>query len=292
MGININTIKVFNLLNKEEVNFGDVINLGRQRLYLKPSRLLKELKKTNINENKINNFNSLLPIDYADDLIKLYGAKKIDSIDYSDYEGAKIVWDLNTPIPEKLKHNYDLVIDGGTLEHVFNFPMAIKNSIDMIKPGGNFTSITCCNNLAGHGFYQFSPELFFKIFSRKNGFEKCDIFIAINNRLETKSIWYKVKSPDEVKDRVTFRNYRKTEIIVIARRSKEEKFSFNPSGIYQSDYIRSWDSKETLNSKKLKRCILKKCLSFLKVKSKNLLLNGSPNFNYKFFNKFYYRHYK
>lgn len=288
MGININTIKVFNLLNKRGVNFGNVVTLGRQRLYLKPSRLLKELKNTNINKNKINNFRSLLPIDYADNLIKLYGGR-VDSIDYSDYEGAKIVWDLNTPIPEKLKCNYDLVIDGGTLEHVFNFPIAIKNAIDMIKPGGNFTSITCCNNLAGHGFYQFSPELFFKVFSRKNGFEKCDIFIAINNRFETKSVWYKVKSPDEVKDRVTFHNYKKTEIIVIAQRNKEKKFSFNPNGIYQSDYMRSWSSKDILNNKKLKRSTFKKCLSFLKDRSKNLLLNGSPNFNYRFFNKFDYR---
>ena len=35
----------------------------------------------------------------------------------------------------------------------------------------HFVRITPANNFFGHGFYQFTPELFFRIFSAANGFE-------------------------------------------------------------------------------------------------------------------------
>ena len=69
-----------------------------------------------------------------------------------------------------LKNKYTLVIDGGCLEHIFNFPVAIKNCMEMLQEGGHFIGITPANNLMGHGFYQFSPELYFRIFSKENGF--------------------------------------------------------------------------------------------------------------------------
>jgi hypothetical protein len=31
-------------------------------------------------------------------------------------------------------------------------------------------AVTPANNQMGHGFYQFSPELFFRVFSQENGY--------------------------------------------------------------------------------------------------------------------------
>ena len=62
---------------------------------------------------------------------------------------------------------FDVVYDGGTLEHVFNFPVALRNAMELLRPGGRlFTIHTCANNLCGHGFYQFSRELFYRTLSQ------------------------------------------------------------------------------------------------------------------------------
>ena len=44
------------------------------------------------------------------------------------------------------------------------------------------------NNNCGHGFWQFSPELF-KIYNKKNGFDNTEIFII---DLFDKNNWYQV----------------------------------------------------------------------------------------------------
>ena len=107
---------------------------------------------------------------YADSLFKKLGSNDLDILDYSNYENANVVQDLNKPINDKYKEKYSFVYDGGTLEHVFNFPNAIKNCMDLVKAGGYFCQATVANNLCGHGFYQFSPELYYRIFSEENGF--------------------------------------------------------------------------------------------------------------------------
>src|SRR5262249_39640930 len=99
------------------------------------------------------------------------GARAVFSMDVSAFEGATFIHDLNQPVGDELKQRFDLVYDGGTLEHVFNFPTALKNCMEMVRVGGRFFMHTVTNNWCGHGFYQFSPELFFRALSRDNGYE-------------------------------------------------------------------------------------------------------------------------
>ena len=108
--------------------------------------------------------------EYADALFRLLGCEDLDAIDYSDYEGAQLIQDLNVPIPDELKERYDLVYDGGTLEHVFNFPTALRNAMEMVRLGGTLVTSGPGNNYCGHGFYQFSPELYFRVFTPDNGY--------------------------------------------------------------------------------------------------------------------------
>src|ERR1700730_2098842 len=66
--------------------------------------------------------------EYADRFWKEFlDAKTQETLDYSAYEGASIVHDLNAPIPQSLKGRFDAVIEAGALEHIFNFPVAISN---------------------------------------------------------------------------------------------------------------------------------------------------------------------
>ena len=57
---------------------------------------------------------------------------------------------------------FNLAIDGGALEHVFNFPVAVANLMRLVKVEGAVYTQNPCNGLAGHGFCQFSPELMYR----------------------------------------------------------------------------------------------------------------------------------
>jgi hypothetical protein len=98
------------------------------------------------------------------------GIDEVVAVDASSYEGARLVHDLNTPIPVGHHSKYDLVIDGGTLEHVFNIPVALTSCMQALRAGGRYLGVNPVNNLVGHGFYQFSPEFYFRVFSSENGF--------------------------------------------------------------------------------------------------------------------------
>ena len=91
--------------------------------------------------------------------------------------------------------------------------------------------VTPANNFLGHGFYQFSPELFFRIFSDSNGFEleKMYLFFPYPD-----SPVYEVSDPLSVRDRVKFKNSEETFLFYIAKRvSIKPIFQNTPQ---QSDY--------------------------------------------------------
>ena len=58
---------------------------------------------------------------YADEFFRFLGAKEMASVDLSNFEEATMLHDLNERFPEKVRGHFDLVVDGGTLEHIFNY---------------------------------------------------------------------------------------------------------------------------------------------------------------------------
>lgn len=116
---------------------------------------------------------------YCEELfLNKYGSTSVDSIDISNYEGATIIHDLNFPVNESLHHKFDTVFDGGCLEHIFNISQALYNVSKMCKVGGQIIHILPANDFCGHGFWQFSPELFFSLYSEKNGYGETNISIG------------------------------------------------------------------------------------------------------------------
>ncbi len=96
---------------------------------------------------------------FAETFLRKIGYPDPVSLDASAYEGCELTHDLNEPLPDTLRDRFDVIIDGGTLEHVYNTPQALDNVFHMLRPGGIFLSINGITGWAGHGFYQFSPEL-------------------------------------------------------------------------------------------------------------------------------------
>lgn len=106
----------------------------------------------------------------------LLGYSSVESIDYYPDEKPTHVLDLNHPVPADLHGRYDLVYDGGTMEHCFNCVAFLQNTIDLVKPGGRVIHHVPVNNWVNHGFYQFSPTLFFD-FYETNGFTDMQMII-------------------------------------------------------------------------------------------------------------------
>ena len=99
-------------------------------------------------------------------------------MDASDYERATVIHDLNEPIPERLYDQYDIIFDGGTIEHIFDVKTVFDNVKKMLKVNGVFLSVNGGNNHLGHGFYQFSPDLYRAVFSKEAGFNLKQIEIV------------------------------------------------------------------------------------------------------------------
>jgi SAM-dependent methyltransferase len=94
-------------------------------------------------------------------LFRMMGFASVESIDYSDFEGATHCLDLNADqIPAALAGRFDVVLDSGTIEHVFHIPNALKNVLALAKEGGRVIFLSPSSNHVDHGFYMFSPTLF------------------------------------------------------------------------------------------------------------------------------------
>ena len=165
------------------------------------------------------------------------GAKETVSIDASAYEGASLVHDMNAPIGDELKRKFSTVIDGGTLEHVFNFPVAIKNCMQMLDVGGHFFAHTMANNFMGHGFYQFSPELFYRVFSPENGFLACTASWCSSSASAGRD-GTRRPTRTSINERVELINGRPTYLFVHAERVADvPMFAAAPQ---QADYAAHW----------------------------------------------------
>lgn len=143
--------------------------LGRQGFQVETQfrmRYEAALKKAGREGNR---FDYLQSDGYSETLFAKLGFGQIESMDLSDFEGATLLQDLNAPVPEDLEQQFDFIFDGGTIEHVFNVPVALQNVFRMLKPGGMFVSANGMNGWVGHGMYQFNPELVWTFWERGCG---------------------------------------------------------------------------------------------------------------------------
>lgn len=265
MGLDINGTRFLLYCRTLDVDFTRTAMIGRQNLHLRPRDLNSVFESFGLKVDNLQLNSIFTQTDgYAEPLLTCLGAKEVHSFDKSGYEGATHLHDMNREMPERFKEQYTAVLDGGSLEHIFHFPVAIKNCMEMVSVGGHYLAITPANNFLGHGFYQFSPELYFSIFTRENGFELTSV-IAFEDRPDAK--WYSVKSPVELRGRVTLTNSAPVYLLVVAKKLAHARiFETTPQ---QSDYLASWREESTSPNapkKKSPSATAKRlaCLDFIK----------------------------
>jgi hypothetical protein len=75
------------------------------------------------------------------------------------------VADLNNPLPAELASRYDLVYDGGTMEHCFNVGQVMRSILALAKVGGHIVHINPLNYF-NHGFFGFSPTFYHDFYTQ------------------------------------------------------------------------------------------------------------------------------
>ncbi len=242
MGIIRSRAKMMLEAKAQGVDFSSTLTLGRQKNNMTLRELAYLRKSYNIDPHP-DSAESLKYRSYADFFFSYYlGVKKLSIIDCSDYENADIIHDMNQPIPESLQKSFDVVIDGGTLEHVFNFPTAIKNCMMMVKTGGSIFIFSMANNHCGHGFYQFSPGLFFRVFDESNGFEIKSVVLVKHPfpgaELSQRQECYKVLDPKLIGRRSSL--VTKSPLGVMIHATKMSTMPIFSNFPNQSDYTAKW----------------------------------------------------
>jgi hypothetical protein len=236
MGFDVQGVRFLLSARHAGVRFVRTAMIGRQQLFIDRGSLRDIFERFGLTQTRTD-VSRLLTEEhgFAEPLLRLLGAEHISSVDASHYEHASIVHDMNLPIPESLKESFSVVIDAGTLEHIFNFPVAIRNCMEMVEVGGHLLLMTPANNFMGHGFYQFSPELFFRVCSAENGFEMTK---AILCEVDPRAPWYAVMDPARARRRVELVNRRPAYLLIQARRAR--RVPILAVAPQQSDYTVLW----------------------------------------------------
>ena len=98
-------------------------------------------------------------------------------LDQSDYENADIVFDLCSPdIPPELEGRFDFVVEGSTLDNVFDPAAALRNLARFTRAGGRLFH----HNRASrrHNVYVAFALSWFHDYYSVNEFEDCQVYLA------------------------------------------------------------------------------------------------------------------
>ena len=243
MGIVSSNAEFYLAARARGVDFTRTLTLGRQRLYVSQAELtsLADRYRPDL-RGRIADLHAGEPADQF--LARFLDIGDLRALDHSDYEGAAITHDLNLPLPADLHEQFDVVIDSGTLEHVFNLPVAIASCMQLVKRGGTLFLSSPANNMCGHGFYQFSPELWFRLFKNVNGFTLTRLALVTHPfpgiELSPKQTWYDVTDPADIGARVPLMTATPTILMLEAKRVDTGAVLLAPP--QQSDYVTRWEA--------------------------------------------------
>ncbi len=238
MGINAGFAALLVRARAAGVAFTDTVTVGRQSLKVPEADLRGFATRLKAADPR-----AAIGARYAEPFLTgLLGARTVQSIDYSDYQEASIVHDLNQPIPAALHRRFDALIDGGSLEHIFDVRQALANYMTLVRAGGSIFLYTPANNLCGHGFYQYSPEFFYRVFSADNGYAIETVTLVETPLLSVEASrqrrYFATVDPEAADKRVLFMGSKPVMAFVHARCVHEcAPFARPP---LQSDYHRKW----------------------------------------------------
>lgn len=224
MGIHTHTLLFLKYASKK-MPLGRVVTMGRQGMFV-PEAKLRAIMGPRLKRTDYGPF-------CEEFLTTELGAVRVESFDKSDYEKADHIFDFNLPL--KPETTYDTILDGGFLEHIFQVPTALENMSRLAADGGQILHVLPANNLCGHGFWQFTPELFFALYNEHNGYAETEVFLAdVANEDE----WFEVQQ-NTSGESIVIVSSAPVWLLVRTRRTRP----FSHHDVQQSHYVHVWSGK-------------------------------------------------
>jgi SAM-dependent methyltransferase len=248
MGLNRRHIAFLAASRQLGVSFERTLTIGRQTLFADEGSLASALGEAGATIDSDAARRVVGGDGFCEPFIEYLGASQVDSLDASGYEGSSIVHDLNVALPDSLKGSFSVVLDSGTLEHVFDFPQALRNCLAAVRVGGHFITITPTNNQLGHGFYQFSPELYYRVLAPENGFRVACMLLRAERRAAR---WYAAADPADIGRRIMLSGAFPCYLYVVGQRVEQrDPLAEHPQ---QSDYAAAWTGDDSALTPKVRR---------------------------------------
>ena len=262
-------------------SFKKVLVIGRSLVWTTPCELCEAAAEFGMSMD-LSAANRILTKNngYCEPLFEFLGAQEIKAMDVSDYEGAELIQDLNHPIEASMQERFTAVVDGGSLEHVFNIVQAFKNCMELTEQGGSFLALSPANNFSGHGFYQLSPEFLFGALNEKNGFKVRRMLMHENKK---KAPVYEVMDPREYGQRVMLCN--KVPVFIKTWAIRERIKPLFETFPQQPDWDYFWDKKadrgKDISLKHKVRDIVRRVLPSLLSEYQRIRMEGSQETGFK-----------
>jgi hypothetical protein len=167
---------------------GDVLLLGRQTFSFTPDDAVGMLRSNGIEPAKA--ALERISIDqstrhganrgYVSDaaFFALLGSRSVRALDVTDYEGAEIIHDLNVPIPDALIETADFILDGSTLDNLFNPASGLQSITRMLRPGGRFLALNMASAHASP--YTIMTPHWFADYLAINQFEDAKVYVTVH----------------------------------------------------------------------------------------------------------------
>ena len=270
MGIATGAAELLFKLSKKIKFKGSLLQVGNQDILFSSYKLLKLLKKYKYRKIKLNNKKKIK----SEFFFKLFNLNDIKSIDINKYENADIIEDLNVPIKKKYYNNFNLIYDGGSLEHVFNISEGLQNLNKMLKPNGYIMHLLPCNNYIDHGFYSISPTLLRDFYIQNNYIIIENYLVKQKFDLSKNSVWEVYNYEHEkIKyyDKWNWRNNRMLVWIVAKKIKKINKFNYPTQSKYLKLYKKDKIKKNKNSFKNYIRNKYPRSYRALKISKYNLL---------------------
>jgi SAM-dependent methyltransferase len=197
MGLGGQAIEAIAREHKYKPVAGDVLFVGRQMVGVSPEELATKLREAGndvnagaiaIDRTTINRPRGVpheLPTDRS--IFHALGVRNVKAIDVSAYEGAEIVHDLNVALPPQLEGVADFLVDGSTLDNVFDPAMVLRNYARLLRPGGRLIAVNAFNTIES-AYTLCSPHWYLDFFV-VNGFADCRVYFGTARRGQHNVFW-------------------------------------------------------------------------------------------------------
>lgn len=170
---------------------------------------------------------------HQDTLFRLLGFQQanIHAMDVNQFEGAEIIHDLNVPVGESLRARFDVIFDGGTIEHVFSPKDSLFNICRMSKLGGLVINLTPYDYV-NHGFLNFTAEIFRDCYGM-NGFKEVYLKYVSRPRTMEHNLQHYLEFSPEV-FQCSLQPYYVTDVFSVFRKMEERPLQIPQQGYYRT----------------------------------------------------------